>query len=249
REAEAADGRLRSPDTGLCLDVPGGRAEAGAPIVLAPCSQATSQRWSYLDDGLLRSVADPTLCLTADPGRRTAALGRCLVHSGETFFDLTVRGELLLRRDGNLVVARGAGGSGKAVVVTERDGSVGQRWVFDTAVAAAGEPGPEARKATEPPGSGASDAPGSQGSPDGQAPPIPGPIPRSAPPLAPDDVPGAAEPAPSAPEFRTRVAQVGCCDTAPDPAGTPEAPHVSAALTEVVGGVIESLGHRAAGPQ
>ncbi|MEU3619374.1 ricin-type beta-trefoil lectin domain protein [Streptomyces sp. NPDC006872] len=247
REAEAAHGRLRSPDTGLCLDVPGGRAEAGAAIVLAPCSQVASQQWSYQEDGLLRSAAAPTLCLAADPDRRTTALGWCLVHSGETFFDLTVRGELLLRRDASLVVARGAGGPGKAVVVAERDGSAGQRWVFDAAVASAGETGPDVREPTEPPGPGT--APDIPGAPDGQVPPIPGPIPRSAPPLAPDTAPGPAETAPSAPEFGTRIAQVGCCDTSPDPAGTPDAPHVSAVLSEVVGDVIESLGHRAARPQ
>ncbi|WP_327313443.1 RICIN domain-containing protein [Streptomyces sp. NBC_01235] len=238
RRAESGHGRLRGPDAGLCLDAAGGRTEAGAPIVLAACSSAASQQWSYQDDGLLRSAAAPTLCLTADPGHRTTALAACLVHSGEAFFDLTVRGELLLRRDGELVVARGAGGPMKAVVA-ERDGSAGQRWVFDTAAATAGAPGPEVRKTTRPPG------PGSPGAPDL-------PAPTGAPSLAPGTAPAPAEPAPAAPEFGTKAVQVDCCGSSADPAG-PAAPAtlldtvpapagVPGVLGEVVANVTGSLG-------
>ena len=205
RNAAVALGSLRGPDSGLCLDVSGGRAEAGVGIVLADCSTAASQQWSFEHDGLLRSAADPTLCLAADPGRRTTALARCLVHAGETFFDLTVRGELLLRRDDALVVARDAEGAGASVVVSERDGSAGQRWVFDAAGTAPGAPGPQVRKQTEPPGA---DAPNTPGAPALAASPTPG----GAPPLAPD---GAPAPAGTSPEFGTRIAQVSCCDTRP----------------------------------
>ncbi|MER6557636.1 RICIN domain-containing protein, partial [Streptomyces sp. NPDC001027] len=151
RSAEIAQGRLRSPDTELCLDVRGGRPATGAAIVLTSCSQAATQRWSYEEDGLLRSSADPTLCLAADPHSRTTALAGCLVHSGETFFDLTVRGELLLRRNDDLVLARDADGSGRTLAVAPRDGSAGQRWLFDTAAPSAGEPGPQVRGPAEPP--------------------------------------------------------------------------------------------------
>ncbi|MFI1767931.1 RICIN domain-containing protein [Streptomyces sp. NPDC020800] len=69
---EVAHGRLRSLDTGRCLDVRGGRAEPGAGAVLAACSSAASQQWSYRDDGLLRSADDPALCLAADPGTQAS---------------------------------------------------------------------------------------------------------------------------------------------------------------------------------
>lgn len=241
RSAEVAQGRLRSPDTELCLDAARGLARPGAGIVLARCSQAASQQWSYQDDGLLRSAADPTQCLGADPGHRTTALVSCLVHAGETFFDLTVRGELLLRRDDALVVARAAGKPGAAVVVTERDGSGGQRWVFDTAAAAPGAPAPEPRSTAEQP------APGTPGSPD-----LPAPRGDRDRPLAPDAAPAPAETAP-APEFGTRVAQVQCCDppagpAAPAAAATlldalPAPAAVSDALGKVVADVTGSLGH------
>ncbi|SEP88118.1 Ricin-type beta-trefoil lectin domain-containing protein [Streptomyces sp. yr375] len=229
--AGVAQGSLRSPDTGYCLDAAGGRTEAGVGIVLAACSSAASQQWSYQEDGELHSAAAPTLCLTADPGRRTTALASCLVHAGETFFDLTVRGELLLRQDGDLVVARRADGS-RTVVVATRDGSAEQRWVFDRAAATAGPPGPEVRQAPQPP------APGAQGNP--PAPGVPGSADRPAPPAAPgapprarDAAPAPGEPAPSAPEFRTRSAQVDCCDSAPaSPA--PAGPAVSAVLQDAV---------------
>ncbi|MFJ1812036.1 MULTISPECIES: ricin-type beta-trefoil lectin domain protein [unclassified Streptomyces] len=239
RSAEVAHGTLRSPDTDLCLDAAGGRARTGAPMVLAGCSQAATQQWSYQDDGLLRSAADPTLCLAADPGRRTTALVNCLVHAGETFFDLTVRGELLLRRDDALVVARAAGKPGAAVVVTERDGSGGQRWVFDTADAAPGAPGPKLRRPADPA------APDAPGSPDV-------PAPRDGRPLAPDTAPAPAESAPATPEFGTRVAQVQCCDPSADPAGPavpatlldalPAPAEVSGVLGDVVADVTKTLG-------
>ncbi|MGQ4332314.1 ricin-type beta-trefoil lectin domain protein [Streptomyces hayashii] len=234
RNAEVALGSLRGPDSGLCLDVSGGRAVAGVGIVLADCSAAASQQWSYQHDGLLRSAADPTLCLAADPGRRTTALSRCLAHAGETFFDLTVRGELLLRRNDELVVARDAEGAGASVVVSERDGSAGQRWVLDSAGAAPGASGPQVRKRTEPP---AADAPNPPG---GQAPETP-PAPGAPQPLAPDGAPAPAGTDPAGPEFQTRVAQVSCCDTPAGPAD-PAAPDSPAGPAgPVVATVVDAL--------
>ncbi|MFD9395383.1 ricin-type beta-trefoil lectin domain protein [Streptomyces sp. NPDC060000] len=249
RTVEVAHGTLRSPDTGLCLDAAGGLARAGAPIVLAGCSEAASQQWSYQGDGLLRSAADPALCLAADPGHRTTALANCLVHAGETFFDLTVGGELLLRRDDGLVVARAAGKPGAPVVVADRDGSGGQRWVFETAAPAAAVPGPELRKTAEPTGPG---TPGSAEDPAG--PGTPGsaedPAPRGDRPLTPD-TPAPAETAPAATEFETRVAQVRCCDPSPDPVdpadpatlvdALPAPAEVSDEVSDVVGNVVADV--------
>ncbi|AVV43859.1 RICIN domain-containing protein [Streptomyces sp. ID05-04B] len=203
RSMEIARGRLRGPDTELCLDVRGGRPAAGAAIVLTSCSQGATQQWSYEEDGLLRSSADPTLCLAADPHRRTTALAGCLVHSGETFFDLTVRGELVLRRNDDLVVARDADGSGRGLAVAPRDGSAGQRWLFDAVAPSEGRPGPSVRGSAEPPDPKAVVPPGA-------------PAPRDAAPVAPDAAPEPAEPTPSAPQFHTRIVQADCCDSAGD---------------------------------
>ncbi|OQR62754.1 hydrolase [Streptomyces maremycinicus] len=217
RSGEIAHGRLRGPDTDLCLDAGRALARPGAAIVLADCSPAASQQWSYRDDGLLRSAADPTRCLVADPGRRTTALVSCLVHAGETFFDLTVRGELLLRRDDGLAVARAAGRPGAAAVVTERDGTGGQRWLFDPAGPTAEAPGPQPRSEAGQPG------PGRPGSPDL-------PAPREDRPLAPDTAPAPAGTAPAGPEFATKAAQVQCCD----PSAGPAEPPVTATVLDVL---------------
>ncbi|OIK06519.1 ricin-type beta-trefoil lectin domain protein [Streptomyces monashensis] len=135
---EVAHGNLRALGSGRCLDARGvdvrggdlraGRVEPGAGVRLAACSAVGSQQWSYQDDGLLRSAADPALCLAADPGTKSVVLAGCVVHAGEVVYDFTVRGEILLRGSGGLALAAGAGGSADGVGVARRDGSTGQRW-------------------------------------------------------------------------------------------------------------------------
>ncbi|MFF9768749.1 ricin-type beta-trefoil lectin domain protein [Streptomyces sp. NPDC014636] len=133
---EVAHGTLRGLASGLCLDVRGDRVVAGAGVRLAPCSTAASQQWSYRDDGLLRSAADPALCLAADPGTRRVALAGCVVPAGEVSYDFTVRGEVLLRWHHGLALTPGSGRSGrsgrsgKGVGVAKRDGSRKQRWAL-----------------------------------------------------------------------------------------------------------------------
>ncbi|MGW2704820.1 ricin-type beta-trefoil lectin domain protein [Streptomyces sp. NPDC001340] len=176
---EVAHGRLRSLASGLCLDARGGNAEAGAGAgagagaVLAECSSAGSQQWSYQDDGLLRSAADPTLCLAADPGTRGVVVSGCVVHAGEVSYDITVRGEVLLRRPGGpaLALAPDSGDSPTRVVVAARDGSKRQRWVLEAeartgvgvgAPPEAPDPGrsePSKEPAEQPPGRPDEDAP------------------------------------------------------------------------------------------
>ncbi|MEG3628012.1 ricin-type beta-trefoil lectin domain protein [Streptomyces poriticola] len=126
---EVARGRLRNLAVGLCLDARDGGADGGAGVTLAECSAAASQQWSYREDGLLRGVADPTRCLGSDADTGSVLLAGCVVHPGEVRYDLTVRGELLLRGGTGSVVAGGPDG---AVAVATRDGSAGQRWLLDT---------------------------------------------------------------------------------------------------------------------
>ncbi|MFC8433863.1 RICIN domain-containing protein [Streptomyces sp. NPDC057253] len=125
---EVGHGRLRNIDAGLCLDTPGGRTADGTEAVLAECSTAGSQQWSYQADGLLRSAGDPRLCLDSDAGKGTVRVADCQGEAGEVHYDLTVRGELLLRRGKGLLVAPG---KGDTVVVTGRDGSGKQRWALE----------------------------------------------------------------------------------------------------------------------
>jgi hypothetical protein len=130
---EVGHGRLRNADAGLCLDTQAAhqaRTAAGTKAVLAECSSAGSQQWSYQEDGLLRSAADPRLCLDSDMEKRSVVVADCLTHAGEVRYDLTVRGELLLRRGKGLLVAPG---KGETVVVTGRNGSQGQRWTLEFA--------------------------------------------------------------------------------------------------------------------
>ncbi|MFJ4521487.1 RICIN domain-containing protein [Streptomyces sp. NPDC088810] len=137
--AEPAHGTLRGLASGRCLAVRGERVEAGAGVRLALCTAAPAQQWSYQDDGLLRSAADPTLCLAADPGTKSVTLAGCVVPAGEVSYDFTVRGEILPRWHHGLALAAGSGRSGTRVEVAERDGSARQRWVLEPA-AAGGRP-------------------------------------------------------------------------------------------------------------
>ncbi|EST21041.1 hypothetical protein M878_38330 [Streptomyces roseochromogenus subsp. oscitans DS 12.976] len=132
---EVALGNLRGLGSGRCLDVIGDSVESGVGVGLAPCSSAATQQWSYQDDGLLRSAADPSLCLAADPGTKSVVLAGCVVHAGEVTYDFTVRGEILLRGQEGLALAPcsgcGSGGTSARVGLAPRDGSPEQRWVLE----------------------------------------------------------------------------------------------------------------------
>ncbi|MHC5909278.1 RICIN domain-containing protein, partial [Streptomyces sp. S6] len=257
--ASVAHGRLFAPSAGLCLDGEDGRIADGVRAVLADCSASVSQQWSYQADGLLRSAATPTLCLAADADGHggAAVLAGCVVHSGEVFFDLTVRGELLLRRGGGLVVAPGVSREGMGVVVTRRDGAAGQRWVFDSS--AEGTEGAEGSGGAAGSGAGGLTTPAPSGgvAPDGgrsrSGPQRKGP---GGPQGSEGDsaAPGAStEPgtgtAPFAPGSHTRVAQVGAQAPAPvsgvveQVAATVREPvqQVTRGVTVLVGGLTAGL--------
>ncbi|MGW2420783.1 RICIN domain-containing protein [Streptomyces sp. NPDC001709] len=154
---EIAHGSLRGLASGRCLEVGGAGVQAGAGVGLAPCSSAASQQWSYQDDGLLRSAADPSLCLAADPGTKSVLLAGCVVPAGEVTYDFTVRGEILLRRHEDLVLAPGSDSSSARVGLVRRDGSTRQRWVL--------EPGADGvrRPESAPGGAGVPGVPGAPG--------------------------------------------------------------------------------------
>ncbi|WP_413760134.1 ricin-type beta-trefoil lectin domain protein [Streptomyces sp. MMBL 11-3] len=131
--------RLRNLAADLCLDIKGGTAKAGAGAELDTCSAAGTQKWSYEQDGLLRSAAEPGLCLDSQVDAGVIVLGRCVAASAErgddVRYDLTVQGELLPRWQAGLAVAPASDDVGADVVVKIRDRSDDQRWRTDTTAA------------------------------------------------------------------------------------------------------------------
>ncbi|KUM99807.1 hydrolase [Streptomyces yokosukanensis] len=154
--ATGRSGRLRNAAADLCLDVKG-TPDAGVGAVLAVCSSARTQQWTYEADGLLRSAADSGLCLDSHADAGVVILGTCAdagsKRADDVRYDLTVQGELLPRWDRTLAVATSAGAAGADLVVKVRDGSAGQRWATDASSATpgslsiAGPDGPAARPA------------------------------------------------------------------------------------------------------
>ncbi|MEG3627793.1 RICIN domain-containing protein [Streptomyces poriticola] len=127
--------RLRNVGAGLCLDVPG-EPRAGAGARLAGCSAAWTQQWTYEDDGRLRSVADPGLCLDSRADAGIVVLGTCAdegtARADDVRFDLTVRGELLPRWQKQLALAATTPDTSADIVVKVRDGSESQLWRPET---------------------------------------------------------------------------------------------------------------------
>ncbi|WP_308050707.1 ricin-type beta-trefoil lectin domain protein [Streptomyces sp. TRM72054] len=254
RPAEVARGRLRNLSMGLCLDGRGGE------VGLAACTTADSQQWSYQDDGQLRSVADPSLCLDADAdadaGRVT--LADCGAPSGQVQFDLTVRGELLLRWGKGRLVAPGTGGE---LVVAGRDGSAEQRWRMEAVHAEtgeAGEPGEtspksddgqerdsrggpsEERRGDSDRREGDGDRRGAGddrrgagddrrgGDPDGDE----------------QDRDGQEVPEDAPDVYEKRFAQVGCCDEQAEPAEPVAVPALEAGVHHLTGGIRDAVTSR-----
>jgi hypothetical protein len=131
--------RLRNLAADLCLDIKDGKARSGAGTKLETCSTARTQQWSYEEDGLLRSVAEPELCLDSHVDAGVIVLGRCAAASDErgddVRYDLTVQGELLPRWQEGLAVAPSSQDRDAEVVAKIRDRSDEQRWLTDATTA------------------------------------------------------------------------------------------------------------------
>ncbi|MBC9724845.1 RICIN domain-containing protein [Streptomyces sp. TRM68367] len=133
--------RLRNLAADLCLDVRG-EPESGAGTELAACSTARTQQWTYEDDGLLRSVAEPDLCLDSHKDAGVVILDSCADEDDErgddVRYDLTVQGELLPRWDEQLVLTSTTQDQEAEIVVKVRDRSAEQRWRTDPVPTTAG---------------------------------------------------------------------------------------------------------------
>ncbi|MGW7256733.1 RICIN domain-containing protein [Streptomyces sp. NPDC054834] len=133
--------RLRNAAAGLCLDTDG-RPRAGGSVLLAVCSSAATQQWTYETDGLVRSAADPDLCLDSHADAGVVVLGTCADEKADrgddVRYDLTVQGELLPRWDETLALAGAGEDAGADIVVKVRDSSTGQRWLTDPPSASPG---------------------------------------------------------------------------------------------------------------
>ncbi|MET8827222.1 ricin-type beta-trefoil lectin domain protein [Streptomyces sp. NPDC004610] len=123
-------GRLHNVASGLCLSVADGEVAQGAGTELAPCGDDPAQRWSYETDGLLRSAADPGLCVDARIGH-SVRLTAC-ADTADVRYDLTAQGTLVPRWDRDLALTPAATDGTGALMVKLRDGGQAQRWAFDT---------------------------------------------------------------------------------------------------------------------
>ena len=150
--------RLRNAASDLCLDIRG-TVKEGAGTELAACSTDVTQQWSYEADGLLRSEANPELCLDSHVDAGVVILGECAEDKAkraqDVRYDLTVQGELIPRWDEQLALAATTGEAGADIVVKVRDGSKEQRWLTDPSSVASpgslsvtGSGAPQARPAT-----------------------------------------------------------------------------------------------------
>ncbi|CAM5302603.1 Hydrolase OS=Streptomyces pilosus OX=28893 GN=GCM10010280_13540 PE=4 SV=1 [Streptomyces pilosus] len=127
--------RLRNIASGLCLDTRG-EPRDGSGTRLADCSSAWTQQWTYEDDGLLRSVADPGLCLDSHKDAGVVVLGTCAdpgdPRRDDVRYDLTLQGELLPRWDEQLALLPATPDANADIVVKVRDRTVNQRWAAES---------------------------------------------------------------------------------------------------------------------
>ncbi|MEU6533743.1 RICIN domain-containing protein, partial [Streptomyces sp. NPDC046928] len=138
--AEAAKGdlrgRLHNIGSGLCVSVVGGRAVDGAETELATCAPGPAQQWTYETDGLIRSAADPGLCLDSHLGY-SVRLAPCQATgpgSDDVRYDFTLPGALVPRFDQELALSPAAtDGSGALVLKSRDDDNDTQHWAVDTA--------------------------------------------------------------------------------------------------------------------
>ncbi|MFJ3806314.1 RICIN domain-containing protein [Streptomyces sp. NPDC090073] len=130
----ALHGALHNVASGLCVGVVGGKAVKGAETELTTCSATPERQWTYETDGLLRSDADPGLCLDSHLGY-SVRLAPCTAtgRSGRNIrYDFTLQGALVPRWNQELALTPAATDGSGALVLKTRATGPAQRWTIDT---------------------------------------------------------------------------------------------------------------------
>ncbi|MEV7343415.1 ricin-type beta-trefoil lectin domain protein [Streptomyces sp. NPDC093544] len=131
----AAGGRLRNSGNGLCIGIVGDKPVKGAETELTSCTSKSVQLWTYEEDGLLRNVADPDLCLDSHLGY-SVQLAPCTGDSQpgtkNVRYDFTLQGALVPRWNQDLALAPASTEEAAALVLKVREDESAQRWTLDT---------------------------------------------------------------------------------------------------------------------
>ncbi|MEU9291242.1 ricin-type beta-trefoil lectin domain protein [Streptomyces sp. NPDC048275] len=131
----AVRGRLRNTETGLCIGIVGKKPVKGAETALTPCSSAASQEWSYEEDGVLRDVAAPDLCLDSHLGysvQLAPCTGESQPGTKNVRYDFTLQGEVVPRWSQDLALTPASTKGEAALVVKLRENGADQHWTLDT---------------------------------------------------------------------------------------------------------------------
>ncbi|MFC9842293.1 RICIN domain-containing protein [Streptomyces sp. NPDC060223] len=128
-------GRLRNTGNGLCIGVVGDKPVKGAETELTSCTSKSVQQWTYEEDGLLRNVADPDLCLDSHLGY-SVQLAPCTGDSQpgtkNVRYDFTLQGALVPRWNQDLALTPASAEQEAAVVLKVREDGSAQRWTLDS---------------------------------------------------------------------------------------------------------------------
>lgn len=131
----AVRGLLRNTETGLCIGIVGKTPVKGAETVLTPCSSAASQEWSYEEDGLLRDVAAPDLCLDSHLGysvQLAPCTGESQPGTKNVRYDFTLQGTVVPRWNQDLALAPASTASEASLVLKLRKDEPEQHWTMDS---------------------------------------------------------------------------------------------------------------------
>ncbi|MFE9768720.1 ricin-type beta-trefoil lectin domain protein [Streptomyces sp. NPDC005808] len=131
----AVGGRLRNSGNGQCIGVVGGRPVNGAETELTSCTSKSVQQWTYEEDGLLRNVADPGLCLDSHLGysvRLAPCTGDSQPDTKNVRYDFTLQGALVPRWNQDLALTPASAEEEAAVVLKVREDESAQRWTLDS---------------------------------------------------------------------------------------------------------------------
>ncbi|WP_371600537.1 RICIN domain-containing protein [Streptomyces sp. NBC_00564] len=128
-------GRLRNSGNGLCIGIVGDKPVKGAETQLTSCTSKSVQQWSYEEDGQLRNVADPDLCLDSHLGysvQLAPCTGDSQPDTKNVRYDFTLQGALVPRWNQDLALTPASPEEEAALVLKVREDEPAQRWTLDT---------------------------------------------------------------------------------------------------------------------